>query len=68
MVNTVLAMESEKLPTQEKLRGELQEPRHDGDGKKEKLSSVKDAAAAAGLPGRASGRMGAQNVFKLHLT
>ena len=59
-------MESEKLPTRDELRGELQErhsPQHDGNDE-EKLSSVKDAATAAGSPGHAPGRMGAQNVFK----
>ena len=54
-------MESKKLSTQEKLRGELQEPRHDGKIE-EKMSSAEDAAAAAGSSGRASGRGGAQNV------
>ncbi len=58
-------MESEKLPMQEKLRDELQElrsPQHDGK-EEESVSSVKDAATPAGSPGRAFGRMGAQNVY-----
>ena len=61
-------MESEKLPTQEELRGELQErhsPQHDCNDE-EKFSSVKDAATAAGAPGRASGRGDAQDVFKFY--
>ena len=51
---------------QEKLRGKLQErsaPRYDGKDE-EKLTFVKDAAAAAGSPGRASGRTDVQNVSK----
>ena len=59
-------MESEKLPTQERLRDELQEtrsPQHES-LEAENMSSVKDGAAAPSSSGEAFGRMDAQDVFK----